>query len=833
MRSLFKDKDESTLIGGKANAHDASSYNTPTKVTGNTYTSASTPPITPESDGDSPVTCRVVRSPSDDIPKDTETTSSSINSDMSNALTNIGIGGSNLLQQVLGIAEEYGGNCGKLEDVDPVNTKGAFGLVSIPEEKAITEAGNEWGTSPSKDDEDEKAELEENPHEDFELVLQDEYDCDEPVFCQPCQGIISIDGSSFSEKGKKDLKFWKRKDKASDSSAVSTSSETKASKSTKSSSKKKLKLKPLNIFRHTKKRGSSDQKKNMVKPPPNKSKVGKWKPAICPNTQKVYFYHTKTREVTWNQPPGFFEWKVAKDKEKVYFFNVITKETTWDMPQGFQQWREVIDTSTDEGKKYYYNVLTRETTWNKPDELIQLEIGETERKEEDKSNIELLQELVLGGPDPQEEEVIAEEEPAVQDESHESPSGKSSEKSLSVQEPNVAAESDQLTEIEISDPETRLYKLLYKYCPDEKTNNDQLLRLCKGNETAVLKGLESVIEDSPYDEIGIAIISYVKNTIKSIGEGPMDELKMTGKKVTSFKLPPVTGTAKGMNRVNTFSSTYSMTSRALSHVTNKSVMTNVTEATNRINNTSTRAIKKGSTFEPIKEDTNAFDNSLDDGFDTETDESQSNARVELDLKAVLGEDNLSKRAEILNDKRREENQLRVKMDMKVEQVKNKLSASQKTQNKETHNKSHAQAELHDEGTLESAYAADREDGLGHRTWQDHGDDVSELSDSFSPAKSKRAAKEKKRAAEEKAKATHKVVQGVQQVLGQTEPLRKQKSKQNNYSAPMISEYVSIAPPSPQGSIEYEELPRPQRKAAADENSILSWDEDTITTTDSR
>lgn len=832
MRSLFKDKDESTLLGGDATLQNASSYNTPKKATADTITSVSTPPITPESDVDSPVTCRAVSSPSDDHQNDAGTISSNTTGDMSTALTSIGMGSNALLQQVLGMAEDFGGNCGKLEDVAPINMKNAFGLLTIPEEKAVTVASNEWGTCPDEDEEDAKKELEDNPHEDFELVLQDEYDCDdEPVFCQPCEGVISVDGSSFNEKGRK-KKFWKRKDNTSNSSTSSATSEKEGSKSRKTSTKKKLKLKPLKLFRHRKKR-NSNQKKDTVKPPPKKSKVAKWKPVICPNTKKVYFYHTKTREVTWNRPQGFFEWKAAKDNDKVYFYNVITKETTWDMPQGFQQWREVTDTSTDEGKKYYYNVLTRETTWNKPDELILLENKETQKKEEEKKSIELLQKLVLGGPDTQdtqEKEVIAKEEPTMRDDPHASPSTSVSEKSSSQQEESSASQiDDELTEIMISDSETRLHTLLFKHCPDEKISNEQLLRLCKGNEAVVLKGLESVIEDSPFDEIGVAVLSYVQNTIQSILHTPMDELKMTGKKVTAFKLPPITDTAKGMNRVNTFSSTYSMTSRALSHITNKSAMTNVTEATNVINNTSTRAVTKGSAFEPIKEGTNRHGHSFDDGFDTETDESHSNAKVELDIKAVLGEDNLSKKAEILNDKRREENEMRLKMDMKVEQVK-KLSASKKEQEKEKINlpskkKDPVQVELYNGDNLESAYAADHEDGFGHGTWRDHGDDVSELSDSFSPAKSKRAAKEKKRSSEAKLRAISKVVHG--------EPLRRQKSKQSTYSAPITSEYVSIAPPSPQGSIEYVELARAQRKAAVDENSVSSWDEDTITTADSR
>ena len=830
MRSLFKDKDEGALGGGYSTTQDTVSYNTPQKVTKNADAPVSTPPITPESDVDSPVTCRAVSSPSGDHHNDSDTISSGTTSDMSTALTSIGLGGNNLLQQVLGIAEEYGRNCGKLDDVAPINMKNTLGLVTIPEDKAVTAASNEWGTCPSKDGNEEEEVLEESPHEDFELVLEDEYDCDdEPVFCQPCEGVIAVDGSTFNEKGKKNIKFWKRKDK------IPSSSDNSKSRNT--SSKKKLKLKPLTFFRHKKKR-SSDQKKDSVKPPPRKSKIGKWKPAICPNTQKVYFYHTKTREVTWNRPEGFFEWKVAKDKDKVYFYNSITKETTWDMPKDFQQWREVTDTTTDEGKKYYYNVLTRETTWNKPDELIQLDKDEAEEKEEEKTNIQLLQELVLGGPDTQQDEVIAKEEFTARDEPNASPSTSTSDNSLSRQSESVESQVDELTEIVISDPETRLHTLLSHYCPDEKIGNEQLLRLCKGNEAVVLKGLESVIEDSPYDEIGIAVLSYVKNTIQSLVQAPMDELKMAGKKVTSFKLPPATDSTKGMNRVNTFSSTYSMTSRALSHVTNKSVLTNVTEATNRVNNTSTRAIKKGSAFEPIEEGTYDPNHSFDDGFDTETDASNSNAKVELDLKAVLGENIVSKKAEILNDKRKEENEMRLKMDMKVEQVKNKLSASRKAQNHEISNlppnkQVSSQIELRDEGR-KSTYAADREEGFDHGTWQDHGDDVSELSDSFSPAKSKRAAKEKKRAAEAKSKGTSIVVQGAQHVLNQTEPPRKQMSKQSNFSAPIASEYVSIAPPSPQGSVEYVELSRVHRqKTGVDENSVSSWDEDTITTTDSR
>eukprot|EP01083_Nonionella_stella_P114274 337691_1 len=71
-----------------------------------------------------------------------------------------------------------------------------------------------------------------------------------------------------------------------------------------------------------------------------------WVSVQDPSSGKTYYANTKTRETSWDVPPGFQQqrpsntgaaskWKKAHDpnSNKDYWFHVDTKETTWTMPK--------------------------------------------------------------------------------------------------------------------------------------------------------------------------------------------------------------------------------------------------------------------------------------------------------------------------------------------------------------------------------------------------------------------------------------------------------------------------------------------------------------------
>ena len=74
-----------------------------------------------------------------------------------------------------------------------------------------------------------------------------------------------------------------------------------------------------------------------------------------------------TRQVSWERPADFKEWKATLDKNtnNFYYYNAITRETTWVRPADFEVWEKV---ENKDKVVYYYNVLTKETRWEKPDD---------------------------------------------------------------------------------------------------------------------------------------------------------------------------------------------------------------------------------------------------------------------------------------------------------------------------------------------------------------------------------------------------------------------------------------------------------------------------------
>ena len=315
-----------------------------------------------------------------------------------------------------------------------------------------------------------------------------------------------------------------------------------------------------------------------------------------PQSNRIYFYHTTTQQVSWTKPHDFQEWKATLDSKskKFYFYNVLTKETTWKKPKEFVLWKKV-EQDGDNGKSvYYYNALTREVRWTNPDDHEDAGDGNTSTSADDKkctndtstpiaranantssiinapisddtskvsistknhnnnSNNNKIERnenstsinqndsnnatipttrkgsTILGTPPrpPKkafEQEGIPESQIIIA-----SPRDDASSNHCSIKSDKSKTSSQNSSEpgkiVRSTDHDT-LRRLLFTYCPGEKENNLLLLSRSHGNETVIIKALQSLIHETPFDELRLAIFSFVKMTLKEMGESPFDENK--------------------------------------------------------------------------------------------------------------------------------------------------------------------------------------------------------------------------------------------------------------------------------------------------------------------
>jgi hypothetical protein len=665
-------------------------------------------------------------------------------------------------------------------------------------------------------------------HDDFEVVLQpkgyhEEDDEDLPVLCQPCEtapplfrrrrkgggggsksiGSKSSDGDE--EKKKRRFKMPKiksvsgrsTKSSGTGSAAASlasgndeVSSNTSSEKFRKQSSLKKLQIGKIfhkKFHKKNKKKnangnagasaGGGDASAKSSKEKPTKPKKGRWKCANDNTTDRVYFYHTLTREVTWERPAGFVVWRVSRDlNQRPFFYNAITKETTWDMPDDFILWKECKDPKG--GKSYYYNVLSKVTTWEKPAGLKGSVDGG------DSAGAPVAADASAKGSTSDAKDSVGAPADEIVSNAHSNNDKAASARSavdsqLQSVQPSVTTELDNhgivadLVRVESENESSsarscsndmeeppkivktekhiRLAKLLTTYCPDENDNNAQLMHRCRGQETPVIKAIEGLVDETPFDELRLAIFSFVKTTLRQMGEEPFDERKTMWKRNKSKPSVSIPSPRR-IKRVNTSatvvsSAGYSMSSRALSHMTGRS---NTTEQTNRINNTATRASGKGAQENISNATLNEFnmkwqnmslDNSLD--YMTDVTDEDDLKKVVLDMKVVGSKDTGSLEASKV------EAPIITEAKGKVESKKEVLRSSKE---EEKHKMQFAApsggvaegvfSTSNDAITLESAYAADNDDETDDGEWED-ADDVSALSDSFGPAIHKRFRKEKK------------------------------------------------------------------------------------------
>lgn len=876
MKNLFKKTQSHSSDSGKS-----SSLVTPKKYTLKPCKSPSTPPITPSptksEDAVAGLSVKIIPSQKEHTSRPQESIKSETNDiyDFSKDSDE-----STLFASVLGLG------CGSpLWEVssssnnDMSSPRHIWGsqLTPIPEENlaSLSESRkHEWGIAPDASFDDEETEGSAENHDDFEVVLQ-QASHPNVLLCQPCEEESTGDklaGTAPQQTSKRRFKFPKVKSNNKNKRKVDTKESTFTTEGSSVSSKgtsinatfaqgaksavhkdrRKVLIGKIFHARFHKNQRRNDgpnavststtvkasdkviSSNETVSKKKSQSKRGKWKCAHDPSSKRFYYYHTVTREVTWERPPGFIEWKVARDiNKRHYFYNVITKETTWDMPSNFQLWREVKDKNS--GKNYYYNVLTKETSWEKP---VEPECEKVARDDDDQNVIQVL--VTDNSEQPEEsldkgaagttriEEVSAAvSKMTVQDDRQEASNHNDMDLKSSVS--TEATSTEDPPRIFKTDNHIRLERLLSTYCPDEKENNAQLLDKCKGQETPIIKALEGIVEDTPFDELRLTIFSFVKTILREMGELPFDERKPTYKsqpRTTAHSQFLVSRPSpKRISRVNTYASSvagYSLGSRALSHVTGRSATTNMTEQTNRINNTSSRVLnsKQAQILQGVNENyptVSSVENSFEDLTDVTDDDVQKN--VVLDMKDI-------------------QNQLELPESTLVKSRSEQTGEHQKITSLNTGNT--CANVNNDSMTIESAYAADNDDETDHNGWEEEDeDDVSALSDSFVHSTTNNEKKilssreeylknkkisSKSRVGVEKGKGENHAVMFVGTGIAQVEK---------------ESLYTSLKP-HPRGSnrstssaelssVGYEELPRlhARNSRKKDSDSLSSWD--TITT----
>jgi len=470
----------------------------------------------------------------------------------------------------------------------------------------------------------------------------------------------------------------------------------------------------------------------------SKEGEGRWKCVKDDKSGKAYFYHTSTREVSWEKPASFVEWRITVDLAtgNTCFVNRITKEATWAKPEGVQEWKAVKDTST--GKTYYYNIFSHESTWIKPDDLGVAKGGRKcfNRDNKDEVKEELIK--VKGGEEvkkndhskapPPRVESRDEEVEALDDDIEKENSKILSKTAFSKLDVNHSLASSSNTE--------KLASLLLKYCPNERKINSQLLEKYAGEETLVIKAIEDVLEETPFDELKLAIFSYVEAALLSMKDEPYDEYIAQRER----RGPPLTVGRSSLQRSPTMNSTtYSMNSHAVSQVTGKSELTNQTNGTAetcRMTNTTKshfwekgRIDKKTSQIEYNKSTNMDLDQSFEE--DSSTGEQNCNKFI-LDIRVLQEKNAITKQVK----------------DMKADK-KASLEFVSSTDDLENLNRPARVEETIEESIAnkledtESAYAADNDDESDSCNLDDCEDTISALSDSFGPSHSKRYRKEKK------------------------------------------------------------------------------------------
>mmetsp|Transcript_15374 Transcript_15374/g.21943 ORF Transcript_15374/g.21943 Transcript_15374/m.21943 type:complete len:901 (+) Transcript_15374:34-2736(+) len=613
---------------------------------------------------------------------------------------------------------------------------GANELKSIPEESPMLSPPS-WGVAPSFDsdsDSDSKSLMERSVHyENIEMILNDDIlgRCDQndeedlgkavdltrslsrvggrsnrPVdlFCKPCDDAEEPHDSgegktlrnSVALKGSGDRN--EIKEESNFSNSVS-SSQQRPLKKTKSFVKfaRTLKIKSKNKKGKKKKADENAEVK--------KVKRGKWKAVIDESSGKLYYYHTRTKEMTFERPITFVEWKATEDKNtgNIYFYNTITRKSTWDRPDGFREWRPVIDETS--GKTYYYNMITKETSWVNPEDTIIPK--EQEDEEEGKSNSE----------DLKENESVEDSVTNTQNDDAEIEQHDNMEDDIEDDIPTIKTRMNVLG-MESNENNGRLASLLCRYCPDEAENNKLLLQKYHGKELPVIKKIESLIEHTPFDELRLAIFSYVKEMIEAIDSESEDD-EATSKIQTPEKEPNFA--SYSVRRVET----------GFSAFTNATGRTNRTDTTSVINNTSSKQLNTQNSKASTLQQTESGDDSSNLSSPRRDFLVRTQPKVIIELESIAEKDGDNEESK---DKVTQEDKHAIQSD--------DIDIPPTIPRTPLDNGRHCRTEKkhleNSDSDVESAYAGGSESDDGSYEsdldeWNDNDDTISALSDPFLPS----------------------------------------------------------------------------------------------------
>ena len=194
---------------------------------------------------------------------------------------------------------------------------------------------------------------------------------------------------------------------------------------------------------------SAAKKKKKKKKP----RVHGWRSVVDQNTGKTYYYHTLTKGTRWDRPEDYDE---ALDKKR----SAKAKKKATQKPKPKRAiWKEATDQNS--GKTYYFHTITKEVTWIKP-----------------------------AGFDEQQEQLKREQEERRQRKAEEKEKRRA-----------AAVRAAKASGGPAFDPvHLELQNALARALPGQQEQHDRLLEQYDDREDDLLKALEELQEDTPFDE---------------------------------------------------------------------------------------------------------------------------------------------------------------------------------------------------------------------------------------------------------------------------------------------------------------------------------------------
>lgn len=237
----------------------------------------------------------------------------------------------------------------------------------------------------------------------------------------------------------------------------------------------------------------------------HKGKTGRWKAAVT-----MYYYHTLTKEVTFQRPKSFVEWKVAMDNHsgRPYYYNTITKETTWIKPEGVRE-RNIpseYDTPNGDTNDDLIDVEHLRARTVSPESILSdLECAERE----DMSSVK----ATLG---------VFNNHRDSSFNSHHMSDTVPTMNCLERESSHTRLSQDNVTE---NANRERLHALLQRFFPGEKDKFTLFLTKVYGTEMSIIEDIEDMITETPFDQrdqLRGTILCYIHSKLKEMVDGPED-----------------------------------------------------------------------------------------------------------------------------------------------------------------------------------------------------------------------------------------------------------------------------------------------------------------------